>query len=74
MIDGYDQEVKAHKKRISLMEIAEVERLCKEIAYKEELLKNSGKPKNYFKVPELQVTTRDKRLQSRNDMGMANLT
>ena len=75
MIEGYDQEVLEHKKRISVLEIAEVERLCKEIAYKEELLKNSGKPKNYFKVPELQVKGRDRRTQSRaENLAMANLT
>ena len=61
MVDGYDKEVKESKKRISLLEVAEVERLCKEINYREELLQNSGKPKSYFKVPDLQASLRNKR-------------
>ena len=62
MIDGYDNEVTEHKKRLTIMEKAEIERLCKEINYREELANNSGKPKSYFKVPELQASARDKRL------------
>lgn len=36
---------------MGLLEKNEVERIAKEVAYREELAANHGKPKEYFKVP-----------------------
>jgi len=40
------------------MQMAEVERLQKEIAYREELAANHGKPKSFWKVPALNTLKR----------------
>jgi len=58
MIDDYETEVEAFKGRIAVMQMAEVERLQKEIAYREELAANHGKPKSFWKVPALNTLKR----------------
>ena len=58
MIDDYEHEVEGFKSRIAVMQMAEVERLQKEIAYREELAANHGKPKSFWKVPVLNTLKR----------------
>merc|ERR1712045_20121 len=48
----------AYKERIAVMQMADVERLQQEIAYREELAENHGKPKAYWKVPALNTFKR----------------
>mmetsp|Transcript_7335 Transcript_7335/g.10371 ORF Transcript_7335/g.10371 Transcript_7335/m.10371 type:complete len:108 (-) Transcript_7335:980-1303(-) len=51
MIEDYEHELESYKARIAKMEAAEVDRLTKEIAYREELAANHGKPKSFWRVP-----------------------
>jgi len=64
LIGDYEHEMEAYKARISRMEAAEVERLQREIAYREELAANHGKPRAFWRVPVLNTL---KRQTVRND-------
>jgi len=51
LIQSYNEEERNYRFRMNKLEQAEIQRLAKEAAYKEELWNNHGKPKSYFKEP-----------------------
>lgn len=71
LVQSYKQEVDGYNLRIKRLEAAEVERLAKEAAYREELWNNHGKPKSYFKAPKFALAVRSnsrriKKMQEKN--------
>ena len=58
MIHNYEAELLEYKKRLAVMEKAEMTRIAKEQAIVEFKATHSGKDPNYFKVPKLTTANR----------------
>ncbi len=58
LIQSYNEEERNYRFRMNKLEQAEIQRLAKETAYKEELWNNHGKPKSYFKAPQFALASR----------------
>lgn len=58
LIRRFESEQESFTKNMREMEQAELERLYREALFKEELANNHGKPKSYFKVPNLSTASR----------------
>mmetsp|Transcript_34675 Transcript_34675/g.45601 ORF Transcript_34675/g.45601 Transcript_34675/m.45601 type:complete len:258 (+) Transcript_34675:189-962(+) len=61
MVDKYQKELLEYRKRLAIMEQAEMARQAGEITSKEELMANNGKKLGYFVVPNLSSSNRKHR-------------
>ena len=64
MQSKWKEELLEYKKRLAIMEQAEMERMAGEIVEREELMANHGKKFGYFKAPQLSTSKRKPRLHA----------